>query len=173
MAKTASAVGLLEAAEDKALFGLRLSKRQRELLSLIESNHTVVASCGRQSGKTLLCALTAVHNLLLRGDLDAKAHGSARHVIAVANSREQARLTLSFAREFCERSPLLRSELLGVREDKIVFKGGRILLAVPCQDRVARGLRASVVIFDECGHFLSEAFGPRTLERIYAALRPA
>lgn len=55
MATTASAVGLLEAAEDNALFGLRLSERQRELLTTIEEHHTTVASCGRQSGKTLSC----------------------------------------------------------------------------------------------------------------------
>jgi phage terminase large subunit-like protein len=114
-----------------------------------------------------------VWNLLLRPDLDETARGSARHVVVVANSREQARITLTFAREFCERSGLLRSELIGVREDKIVFKGGRILLAVPCADRVARGLRASALIFDEAGHFLSEAYGPRTLERIHVALRPS
>lgn len=173
MAKTASAVGLLEAAEDKALFGLQLSERQRELFSLIETSNTVIASCGRQSGKTLSAAVTAVWNLLLRPDLNETARGSARHVIVVANSREQARITLAFAREFCERSPLLRSELLGVREDKLVFQGARTLLAVPCADRVARGLRASALIFDEAGHFLSEAYGPRTLERLYVALRPS
>ena len=171
--KTASAIGLVEAAEDKALFGLTLSERQRELMALIEEHHTVIASCGRQSGKTLSASVTAVWNLLLRPDLDERAQGSARHVIVVANSREQARITLAFGREFCERSPLLRSELLGVREDKIVFKSGRTLIAVPCADRVVRGLRSSMIIFDEAGHFLSEAFGPRTLERIYAALRPS
>ncbi len=173
MATTTSSVGLLEAAEDKALFGLRLSERQQELFALIEKKGTVVASCGRQSGKTLGAAVTAVWDLLLRPDLDEMARGSARHVIVVANSREQARITLAFAREFCERSPLLRSELVGVREDKIVFKAGRTLLAVPCADRVTRGLRASALIFDEAGHFLSEAYGPRTLERIYVALRPS
>ncbi len=50
--------------------------------------------------------------------------GSARHVISVANSREQAGILLAFAREIVERSPLLRAQIAFSREDKIVFTGG-------------------------------------------------
>jgi len=172
-ALTASPVGLVEAAEDPRLFGLKLSERQRDLLATIEANHTVVACCGRQSGKTLLCAVTATANLLLRADLDEQAGRSARHVVSIANARDQASILLAFVAEFCQRSVLLRKRIVSQAADRIVFTGGRVLVAAPCQDRLVRGVRSSLIVLDEAGHFVNATEGPRVGERIYAALRPS
>ena len=171
-AVAARPVGLLEACRDRRLLAVELSPRQAELAELVERTPTTICAAGRQSGKSLIAAAAMVHNLLLRPDLDEVAAGSARYALAVANSREQATILLGFARRLVEGSPVLRSQLRGSREDALVFSGERYLVAMPCMDRLLRGLSASMIVLDEFGHFQTESEGPRVADRIYAALRP-
>jgi|GEM_PF-921392 len=171
--KAAPVVGLLEACADRRLLGMKLSEKQEELLTLVEATGTVFAAAGRQGGKSLCAGALLTHNLLLRPDLDEMAGGSPRHGLCIANSREQAQIVLSYCRNLVERSPLLRSQLQVSREDRLIFEGGRVLLAMPCQDRLMRGLVASVVVLDEFGHFLSESDGPRVADRVWNAVRPS
>ena len=170
---SARPVGLVEACRDPRLLAVDLSPRQAELAETIESTPTTICAAGRQSGKTLIAAAAMLHNLLLRGDLDAVASGSSRYALAVANSREQATILLGFALRLVEDSPVLRSQLVSSREDALVFAGDRFLVAMPCQDRLLRGLSASMVVLDELGHFRTETEGPAVAERVYAALRPS
>jgi len=55
----------------------------------------------------------------------------------------------------------------------LIFECGRVLLAMPCQDRLMRGLVASVVVLDEFAHFLAETDGPRVADRVWNAVRPS
>ena len=170
---TARPVSLLEACSDRGLLGLDLSEKQRELLALVEDNGTTIVAAGRQGGKSLCGAAALVWNLLLRPDLDELTEGSTRHGLAVANSREQAQILLGYARRLIENSPLLRHRLVGEREDRLVLEGGRVLVAMPCSDRLMRGLVASIIVLDEFGHFLSETIGPAVADRVYSAVRPS
>ena len=79
---------------------------------------------------------------------------------------------MNYVKTIVERSPLLRSQLVSARDDRLTFKGNRVLVAAPCQDRLIRGVSASALVFDEASHFVSESWGPRTLERIWQAARP-
>jgi hypothetical protein len=47
----------------------------------------------------------------------------------------QSTLLLGYVRTLVERSPLLRSQLVSARDDRLTFKGNRVLVAAPCQDR--------------------------------------
>lgn len=171
--KSASApVSLLEACDDRRLLGVKLYPRQRDLLQLVEGNPTTVALAGRQGGKTYAAACFLAHNMVLRPDLDEIAGGQTRWAVSIANSREQAGLLLGYVRTIVERSPLLRGQLVSARDDRLTFKGNRVLVAAPCQDRLIRGVSASALVFDEASHFVSESWGPRTLERIWQAARP-
>jgi hypothetical protein len=165
-------VSLLEACEDRRLLGVKLYPQQGELLELVEDNSTTCALCGRQGGKTFCVACFLTHNLLLRPDLDEIAGGQTRWAVPIANSREQAGLLLGYVRTIVERSPLLRGQLVSARDDRLTFKGNRVLVAAPCQDRLIRGVSALALVFDEASHFVSESWGPRTLERIWQAARP-
>lgn len=166
-------ISLVDACRDRRLLAVDLSPRQVELAEAIEGTQTLICAAGRQSGKTLVAAAAMVHNLLLRPDLDAVAGGSARYALAVANSRDQASILLGFARRLVEVSPVLRSQLVSAREDTLVFTGNRFLVAMPCQDRLLRGLSASMLVLDEFAHFRTETEGPAVAERIYSALRPS
>jgi hypothetical protein len=127
----------------------------------------------RTPGRQTFCAACFLtHNLLLRPDLDEVAGGQTRWAVSIANSREQAGLLLGYVKTIVERSPLLRSQLVSARDDRLTFKGNRVLVAAPCQDRLIRGVSASALVLDEASHFVSESWGPRTLERIWQAARP-
>ena len=101
-------IGLTEACEDRRLLNLRLSEKQREFLELIEGNQTVIGAGGRQGGKTLMVASALVHNMTLSPLLDEMSRGTTRFGLAIANSKEQASILLSYARRLIESSPLLR-----------------------------------------------------------------
>ena len=169
---TAGPISLREAFADRRLLGLDLSPKQTELVDLVERHETTVCAAGRQSGKSLVAAALLVHNLLMRPDLDEVAGGAARNCLCVANSREQAGITLGYSRRLIERSPLLRALLRGAQDDRLLFENG-LILAMPCQDRLMRGLTASAAVLDEFGHFLSESDGPRVADRVHAAVRPS
>src|SRR5262245_29819622 len=177
MARTAKSlppdIGLLEACEDRRLLNLRLSAKQREFLELIERNQTVIGAGGRQGGKTLMVAAALVHNMTLMPRLDEIAKGTSRYGLAIANSKEQASILLSYARRLIESSPLLRAQLVSAHGDRLILKGGRVLLSMPCLDRLLRGLVASMVCLDEFGHFLDSDGSPAQADRVYAAVRPS
>ena len=79
---------------------------------------------------------------------------------------------LGYARRLIERSPLLRSRLVQAQADRLILPRGAIL-AMPCMDRLMRGLVVSVVVLDEFAHFLSESDGPRVADRVWNAVRPS
>lgn len=165
-------VGLVEACEDPRLLSLDLSEKQREFLELIEECQTVIGAGGRQGGKTTLVAAACVHNLLLSPELDAMQTGT-RYALAVANSKEQAGLLVGYARAFIEESRLLRSQLVSAQADRLILKGRRVLIAMPCADRLMRGMTASFVGLDELAHFQDSDGSPAAAERVYAAVRPS
>jgi phage terminase large subunit-like protein len=162
----------MEALLDRKLLRLDPSARQLELVYLVEAHETVIAAAGRQGGKSLVAAAALVHNLLLRPDLDEIAGGATRHGLCVANSREQASIVLGYCRRLIERSPLLRSRLVNASADRLIFRNGAIL-ALPCQDRLTRGLSASFVCLDELAHFLNDGDGPRAADKVWTAVRPS
>jgi hypothetical protein len=170
---TSAPVGLREAAHDRRLFGLTLSMKQLELVDLIAGLELVICAAGRQGGKSLLAALMLVHNQLLRPDLDELAGGSIRHCLCIANSREQASIVLRHARALVERSPLLRSRLVTAKDDRLIFSNAGVVIAMPCSDRLQRGLSASAIVLDEFAHFITDSDGPRVAERIWTAVRPS
>jgi Terminase large subunit, T4likevirus-type, N-terminal len=171
-ATTRASVSLEEACADKRLIGVRLHPRQKELLQVVDRNPTTLGLAGRQGGKTLCAACFLTHNMLLRPDLDQVAGRNARWVVSIANSREQAGLLLGYVKAIVTGSPLLKGQIESMRDERITFKGNRVLVAAPCQDRLIRGVSASAIVFDEASHFVSESWGPRTLERIWQAARP-
>jgi hypothetical protein len=175
-------VGLLEACDDAALFGLDLWPKQREILAAIEAGpeRTWAVPSGRRIGKTTMAAVFALHSCLFRSDLDGMvAPGTTRSAVMVAVNLQQARIALSMARAVLERSPLLSSMLTSETADELRFElpsGARtVLRAMPCSSSGLRGLAVSVAVLDEIAHFASEGEvgNTATAERVYEALAPA
>jgi phage terminase large subunit-like protein len=168
-------VPLGAACRDPALIPLQPHAGQDELNSLAEVYRFLFAACGRRFGKSRWAAGVALHNLLLTPEADALVSpGETRYVLIVANSREQALVVLDHARTLVRSSQALSHELIEESEYELRFRGDRSFLALPCSSRSVRGYAASTVIFDEMAHYPDEdVSGPRTAERLWAALTPS
>ncbi len=168
-------VGIVEACDDESLFNFPLYPRQRELLSALEAGPRLhIWALGRRSGKTTLAAITCLHNLLFRGDLDAAVRpGERRYAVAVATNLQQAKLLVQAARAIIEGSELLAELVDSVTEDAISFANGTELRAFPCSSRGGRGWPVSCLVMDEAAHFVSDTDGYQTAERVYGALLPS
>ena len=165
--------GLVRACDE--LFGVELWPKQRELLAAVEAGPRIqVFALGRRSGKTLMRALAALHNLLLRPDLDAMVRpGEPRYAICVATNVKQARLLLRAALSVIEANPALAELVESRSEDEIRFIGGRVLAALPCSSRGVRGWAVSLLALDEFAHFVADGEGPAAADRVWEALLPA
>jgi phage terminase large subunit-like protein len=168
-------IGLVQAASDPRGIGLKPHPSQAELLELIDRNRIVVAACGRRFGKTKAAAAGAIWNLLLTPEADALvSRGERRYALSVANSREQARIFLQHAATLVKNSPTLRHELLDQNANELVFRGNRVLAAMPCTAKSIRGYAASYVVLDEFAHFFDiDEGGPAVAQRVWSALTPS
>jgi hypothetical protein len=168
-------VGLLAACDDPELLAFPLLPKQRELLAALESGPRLHCwALGRRSGKTTLAALVALHDCLLRPELDAFVRpGERRHAVAVATNLKQARLFVRAALSIVERSPLLAELIESVSDDEILFANGTALSAFPCTARGVRGWPITTLLMDEAAHFVSETEGPAVAERVFASLVPS
>jgi hypothetical protein len=176
MAKAISA-SLVEACESPRLFNFKLWPRQRELLETIDDGARRIHcwALGRRSGKSTLASIVALHDCLLRPELDEMVRkGEHRYAVAVATRTQQARLIVSAARSIVEQSPLLAGMLQSATEDELRFKNGTVLSAFPCSSRGGRGWPISTLILDELAHFVSDASeGFQTASRVWDSLAPA
>lgn len=171
---------LLEAVDDRDLFGFDLWPVQRDMLAAVESVEwdTHIWAVGRRSGKSTIAALVCLHSALFRPDLDAMVRpGEVRYAVTVATNLAQARLVLNAARSIVERSPVIADLVESNTEDSINFglpSGARTAIrAFPCNSRSQRGFPISTLVLDEFAHFLSDSEGPAVADRVYAALRPS
>jgi len=95
-----------------------------------------------------------------------------RCILVVAGSLTQARALLRTIVDMF-RVPLLAPLVLGEPTlDEIKLVNGVILRAVPCSERVTRGLPASTVIFEELASYTDTA-GHQSGESVYRALAPS
>jgi hypothetical protein len=166
---------LVEACDDKRLFGITLTPKQRELLSEVESdgNFMHVWALGRRSGKSLLGAIIGLHFCLLRPDLAAGVRPrEARYAVCVATSLRQASVFLEMAHSIVESSPAFNGFVENVTDTEIEFKGRTRLAAFPATGRGVRGRPIMALLLDECAHML-DTDGNQAAEPIYRALVPS
>jgi hypothetical protein len=172
-------ISLAQAAQDPRLLGatMTLYPKQLELLQILDGpENTYVFSVGRQSGKSTLGAMAAVHNATLRPDLDALVpHGRVRYVLAAAPAEVQAREFVTLCAAMIDASPAL-ARLATVKTDRIDFvlaSGARTAIrAMPANSRSVRGVSASMIVLDEFAHFI-DTDGSASDARMFAALEPS
>jgi hypothetical protein len=175
---TSRPVGLLEACDDPKLFGVKLWPKQRELLASLDRTPNAVWACGRRGGKTLLASIVALHDVLLRPDLNALVRrGEVRYSVVVATNVEQARVLVRSAKLIVEGSSLLRGLLRSDTADELSFElpDGSLtaLRAFPCSSRGIRGYPISTGVMDEAAAFVTTDDGNQAASMVYQALRPA
>lgn len=177
-------MALVTAARDPRLLGAQFAQsglglwpRQVELLRSLEGvERTHVWAVGRQSGKTTLGALVAIHNCVLRPDLDVVLpRRRVRYVLVVGPGQDQGKEFIEVAAGLIEDSPVL-SRMAEVATTQITFHlpdGRRSRIrALPSSAKTTRGMSASLAIFEEHAHF-NETSGLGSDERVYRAVRPS
>jgi phage terminase large subunit-like protein len=173
-------IGLLDACDDRDLFGVELWPRQRKILEQIDSGayREVVLALGRRSGKNLMAALAAVHDAAFRDLRRYLRKGERRYIVVVAAGREQSGLTLQFVRELVGGSELLSECVESDTEESITIRQPHtdalvVIKTIPCSARTGRGLAISTLVFDEMAHWLTDGEGPAVADRVYRALSPS
>jgi hypothetical protein len=132
---------------------------------------------GRRSGKGLLAAVAAIHNATVPDYRSFLRPAETRFVLVVATREQQAREQIRVVRELLSAAPDADLAALvdgaGSTSDEVVFRSGVIVRALPCSSRASRGLPASMVIFDEAGHFMTDTDGPAAFRSVWRALTPS
>lgn len=179
-------VSLARAVRDKRLLGAAIGwyDGQLELFDLIAANRMFIGAIGRQSGKSMIAAAASTHNATMCPALDLVVpSGRIRYVLAVSPSEEQSREFIRLCEMLIEASPVL-APLADVQADRILFRIPRVrpdgssftaktaIRALPANSRTIRGTSASMLTFDEFGHF-QDSGGPGSDERVWAALMPS
>ncbi len=177
-------ISLVEAALDARLLGaqfaassLGLWPKQVGLLRSLEGpERTHMWAAGRQSGKTTLSALAAIHNCTMRPDLDTiLPRRRVRYVLVVGPGIDQGKEFIEVAAGLVEDSPVL-SGMAEIGTTQITFHladGRRSRIrALPSSAKSTRGMSASLAIFEEHAWF-NETSGPGSDERVYRAVRPS
>lgn len=172
---TLPAVGLLEACDDRSLFGasIELWPMQRRLLEGVAENRLSVWALGRRSGKSTSAALALTWCCLLRPELLERLRPGERGVaMIVATNARQGRLILRAATEIVQASPVLSSMVESVLEDELVFVNGTSIFAAPCSSRAGRGWPLIALCLDEAAHLATETEGHQAAARVWEALAP-
>jgi hypothetical protein len=168
-------VGLVEACDDRQLFGFPLWPKQRDLLSAIEEEaaRLHVLALGRRGTKTTMKALTGLWCCLLRPELlEFLLPGERGYAVGVATNLRQARLLMGQALAIVERSPLLSAMVEESSADEIKFTNSTGFSAFPCTARGGRGWPIFCLLMDEAAHFV-DTEGNSAAESIWQALSPA
>jgi hypothetical protein len=171
-------VSLLEAVRANDLLGGTLPKlwaRQVDLLESLQDPNIAlhIWALGRGSSKTTLCALAAIFEAGVRGDLDGTlAGGRTRYVLCAAPGEEQSREFIRVCRGIIEASPVLRP-MATISADRIDFttaSGAKTAIrSLPCKAETVRGMSASMCICDEFAHF-GRTEGSSSATSMYEAL---
>lgn len=168
-------VGLLDACDDPAIFGVPLTPDQRVRLEAVERGPRMhVWAVGRRGLKTTTDAYVGLWSCLLRPELRAKLRpGERGYAVAIATNLRQARLLIQAALAVVERSPLLSPLIENVTEDELTFANGTALTAFPCTSRGGRGWPVFTLILDELAHFTDIEGSNIAAEQVVRALLPA
>jgi hypothetical protein len=168
-------VGLLDACDDRQLFGIDLWPKQREILGKVEQGPRMhVWALGRRSSKTTSKAIVGLWSCLLRPELlEFLRPGERGYAVGVATNLRQARLLVSAALSIVERSPLLAPMVESKTDDAILFTNGTAFTAFPCTSRGGRGFPIFALLLDEFAHFLDDTEGPQVADRVWRALVPS
>jgi len=168
-------VALVQACDDRDLFGFPLWPKQRELLTSIgeEAARLHVLALGRRGTKTTMKALVGLWCCLLRPELlESLLPGERGYAVGVATNLRQSRLMIAQALAVVERSPLLADLVEEATADQILFKNRTSFCAFPCTARGGRGWPVFCLLMDEAAHFV-DTEGNSAAEPIWEALSPA
>lgn len=158
------------------VLGFELWPRQAAILEAVYADaiRTAVLRLGRRGGKGRMAAAVAVYEGAVRADehLRHVLPGEQVAIVVVAPTRETARITHGYVRQFLSR-PQLAPLVVRDTADEIELRSGIVILTVPAHAAGARGRAVAVLVFDEAAHFKGRDGSPLDPKEIADALRPS
>lgn len=153
------------------VLGLALHPRQQEALEGIARHILSVLAIGRRGGKSLVAAVWAVYDSVVRDLSGYLRPGEVRYVVLVSPSLRQARELFRTLRGFFD-LPALKPLVVSETAETIELVTGVVLMCIPCNSRAARGLPISTLLLEEFSQFL-DSDGNQSDEQMYRALSPS
>ncbi len=159
--------------------GVRLYPGQVDVLTTWarSGRRKCVLCLGRRSGKGLMGAVAAIFNAVAMDYAGTLRKGETRFILVLATRQEQAQEFIRVVRELLESAPDPDlAELVDTTAStavEVVFTNNVVIRAMPCSSRSTRGLAASLVIFDELAHFVTDTEGPAAGKVVWRALTPS
>lgn len=127
---------------------IKLSNSQKELLKKFKTNGKLVIYGKRQSGKTSLCCIYALWNVLLFPN---------RKVLIVTHPKKSTAMhTMDIISRIYEDLPsILKQIVLSITDERVEFSNGSCLEVVPFYKNDVNLKEFDVIMFDECA-FLND-----------------
>jgi hypothetical protein len=164
----------------KAAFGLRLKPEELVLFEELaggrkpptERVQELWVIAGRRGGKTRIASMIATFFSAFADNAGALAQGEVGHVLALAPSKDQARIIRDYAGGHFAASPILRQEVESESATEIRLKGNICLGVHSNSFRTVRGRTLLAAVFDEVSFWRDESSASPDKE-VYRAVLPA
>lgn len=107
---------------------------------LLDESKRLVACMGRQSGKTSVIAMRAIHFAYTKDKVT---------VLITSPSMRQSMIMFDRISSFMHSTKMLRQEIVRATRTIIQLKNGSQIIALPCSENLLRGYTAHMIICDE------------------------
>jgi hypothetical protein len=163
----------------KAVFKIPMTESERGLFSRLSARLTVPLSiwqlwilAGRRSGKTKIAMLIGIWQATAKDWTKVLSAGEIGVVLLICPDRAQARVLFGYAQAFVEQVPFIRTMVLQMTKETILFNN-RIRLEIRTASyRTIRGYSVVAAIVDEAA-FLRDESSSNPFGEILTALKPA
>jgi acyl-CoA synthetase (AMP-forming)/AMP-acid ligase II len=122
---------------------VKLTPYQRRWLREVEDPRwkVVVICVPKRVGKSLFSAIVAVYWALARM--------GATVVVLSTSEKHASSVTFKYVRQFCRVSDQVTAEVATLAQNKVEFKNGSVIRAVPCTVEAVAGIATDLLIIDE------------------------
>jgi hypothetical protein len=122
---------------------VKLTPYQRRWLREVEDPRwkVVVICVPKRVGKSLFSAIVAVYWALARM--------GATVVVLSTSEKHASSVTFKYVRQFCRVSDQVTAEVAALAQNKVEFRNGSVIKAVPCTVEAVAGIATDLLIIDE------------------------
>ena len=163
----------------RAIYGLRLSREQRELWRLCTGRERydgvpfgeVTILAGARAGKdSRIAALIVCFEALLGGHDRQLARGERGVVPLVAQDARASKIAFGYIKDYLSHSPILRTQVAKVLSSEVTLTNGLVISCFPSTLRSLRGWSIPAAVLDELAYFRFEGSADSDAE-IQASIR--
>ncbi len=163
----------------KALFALRMGKREAELYRECTGRESVPSEAfreafvivGRRGGKSFMMAVIAVYLAFTKNYQKYLAPGEMATILIIATDKPQANIIMGYIKSLLLSIPLFEKEIDGkIRALDVTLKNRVQIMIRTCSYSAVRGYTLAAVILEEVSFWITDGVNPDY--EVLTALRP-